>query len=82
MTQDEIFTCILEQVRDVEPDLEGQELGPQDSLRKLGLDSMQRVEILMLSMEVLEIEVPRDELNSPQNLGELAELFHRKRAAA
>ena len=80
MTQEEIFACILEQVRDVEPDLADRELGPTDSLRKLGLDSMQRVEILMLSMEALEIEVPRDELNSPQNLGELAALFHQKKA--
>lgn len=79
MTKDEILACILEQVREVEPDLADRQLGPTDSLRELGLDSMQRVEILTLSMEALSLDVPRTELNSPRNLGELAELFERKR---
>ncbi len=78
MTNDQIFQIILQAAREVEPDLDGREITQQDSLRALGLDSMQRVEIVLMAMESIEIDVPRGELNAPRNLGELTALFETK----
>lgn len=73
-----IFEILTEQIYDVEPDLEGQSLTPEDSMRDLGIDSMSRVEILMLTMEELDIQMPNTELAKARNLGDVVQLFSQK----
>jgi polyketide biosynthesis acyl carrier protein len=57
------------------PDLESRELSPQDSLRDLGANSIDRSEIIMMTLEALRLRVPLVDLAGARNMGELAALI-------
>ncbi|NEQ16370.1 MAG: acyl carrier protein, partial [Moorea sp. SIO3E2] len=46
--------------------------------KKLGIDSVNRAEIIMMVMEDLSLNIPRIELAGAKNIGELADLFAAK----
>jgi polyketide biosynthesis acyl carrier protein len=73
-----VLAVIVEQIRVVEPALEGQLIRAEDSMAEIGIDSMSRQEVLILSMEVLGLNLPMVQLFGPRNLGELADLLYAK----
>ena len=75
MDKDKILSLIRKHTREVAPELEDAPLEATDSLKTLGVDSVNRAEILMMVMEDLSLNVPRVELAGAQNIGELADLF-------
>ena len=72
MTQDEIFAIIIENTREVLPELEAHDFKTDDRLRDLGANSIDRSEIVMMTLETLELEIPLVELGGVENIGELA----------
>lgn len=78
ISKDEILTIVLRHVRNLLPDLDSVEIGPHDSLRDLGANSIDRADIIMDVMQTLSLSIPRVELLGPRNLGELVELIHGK----
>ncbi|MDJ1175530.1 acyl carrier protein [Roseofilum capinflatum] len=75
MDKDKILSLIRKYTREVAPELEDAPLEPTDSLKSLGVDSVNRAEILMMVMEDLDLNIPRVELAGAKNIGELADLF-------
>lgn len=75
MDKDKILSLIRKYTREVAPELEDAPLEPTDSLKSLGVDSVNRAEILMMVMEDLDLNIPRVELAGANNIGELADLF-------
>jgi len=75
MDKDKILSLIKKYTREVAPELEDAPLEPTDSLKSLGVDSVNRAEILMMVMEDLDLNIPRVELAGAKNIGELADLF-------
>ncbi|AFZ24145.1 polyketide synthase family protein [Cylindrospermum stagnale PCC 7417] len=73
-----IFQIIKKSIYEVEPKLEKAPLKTTDSLRKLGIDSVNRAEIMTMVMEELDLHIPLIELAGAQNIGELADLFATK----
>ncbi len=47
MDRDSILAVIVAQIRDVVPELEGRAIGGGDSMADLGLDSIERTEVVM-----------------------------------
>ncbi len=78
MDRNDVLAIIVEKIRIVEPALEGQAIGAEDSMAEIGVDSMSRQEVLILSMEALGLNLPMVQLFGPRNLGELADLLHVK----
>ncbi len=78
MDRNAVLAVIIEQIRVVEPVLAGQEIQAEDSMVQIGLDSMSRQEVLILSMEALGLNLSMVQLFGPRNLGELADLLHAK----
>jgi len=78
LERDAVLAIILQQIRTVVPELENQPMGPGDSMADLGVDSVSRQEVLILSMEALNLDLPMVQLFGPRNIGELAELLHGK----
>lgn len=76
MTYEEILKMLISMIKEVEPELESSSISEQDSLRDFGLDSMQRVEILMLTMSHLDVDVPRTALAKAECIGDLVKIFH------
>ena len=80
MDRDRILNLIVEQIRIVVPELSDVPMGASASMATLGLDSVSRQEVLLMSMEQLDLNLPLVQLFGPKNLGELAELLHSKLA--
>lgn len=76
MTQDEIFKIITQHVREVMPGLEDHEFEVDQALKDLGANSMDRSEIVMMSLESLQLNIPLVKLATVSNLGELARTLH------
>jgi len=78
MTSNDIFNIIAACAKEVLVDIDERVLTRSDSLVNLGADSMARAEILMATLERLQLNIPRVELFGPTNLGELADLLQLK----
>ena len=80
MTREQIFAVvranIVTIVEGVPPDAVSEDV----SMRDLGADSLQIVEVVSRSMKELRLKVPRTELSRASNLGDLLDLFERAAA--
>ena len=75
MDRDTILAVVIAQIRIVVPELQAEAIGAGDAMADLGLDSVSRQEVLILSMEQLGLNLPLVQLFGPKNLGELAQLL-------
>lgn len=78
MPNQDVFNRIVENTREVLPELEDHGFVPDDSLRDLGANSIDRAEIIMMTLESLSVSIPLIELADAKNIGELADLIHGK----
>ncbi|WP_160717028.1 acyl carrier protein [Chitinophaga solisilvae] len=78
MNVEEIFQVIVQHTREIIPELEEHAFRFNDQLKELGANSIDRAEIIALTMDSLSIQVPMLDLSGAQNMGELATLFHEK----
>lgn len=78
MTTQDIFEIIVGHTKEIIPDLESHAFLPSDSLRALGANSVDRADILMMTLETLELNIPLIELAKAENIGELAGIIHAK----
>jgi polyketide biosynthesis acyl carrier protein len=78
MSKEDIFELIVRYSREVIPELESHQFKPGDRLVDLGANSVDRVEITMLTMEALSLKIPPVELAGVKNIGELADVFYGK----
>lgn len=73
-----VFDLIVEHTREVIPELEDHRFEFSDSLRALGANSMDRAEIIMMTLESLSVCIPLAELAHAKSIGELTDLIHGK----
>jgi polyketide biosynthesis acyl carrier protein len=79
MTIEDIFAIIVGHTREVLPGLDDHSFQLSDSLRELGANSIDRSEIVMLTLESLSLKIPMIEVAKAENMGELAGLLHARR---
>lgn len=72
---DRVREVIYQHTREVLPGLESHDFKGSDSLRALGANSIDRSEIVMLTLETLGLNVPLIELAKAENLNELVGLI-------
>ncbi|KAF1007420.1 MAG: Polyketide biosynthesis acyl-carrier-protein AcpK [Luteibacter sp.] len=80
MNKDDILELIIKHAREVLPSLDDRALAGTDSLRDLGANSMDRSEIVMMTLETLDIDMPLAETIKASNMGELAALLADRKA--
>jgi len=73
-----VLTTILQQIRIVEPAMLEQDIRAEDSMVDIGIDSVSRQDVLILTMEALGLDLPMVQLFGPRNIGELADLLYAK----
>ncbi|MFS0873154.1 acyl carrier protein [Paenibacillus xylanilyticus] len=78
MTKQEIFEVVVRNTCEVLPELEGHTFQPTDQLANLGANSVDRAEIVMMTIEELDLKIPRVELSTAKNIGELVEVLYGK----
>lgn len=77
MNREEIFNVIKKNVKEILENVKDEEITEEQTLKNLGADSLEIVEIVSRSMKQLKIKVSRTELASLKNLGELVSLFEK-----
>jgi polyketide biosynthesis acyl carrier protein len=78
MTQLDILGLIARHAGEVLPRLQNHAFLPTDSLKDLGANSVDRSEIIMMTLESLAVRIPLVEMAKARNIGELADIIHAK----
>lgn len=76
MSKEEIFKVITESTVEIIPELEGTDFKMTDRLADLGCNSIDRADIVSLTLESLDLRIPRVVLGKANNMGELAEVIY------
>jgi acyl carrier protein len=87
MTRNEVLATVKKHIVDVAEDLTEDGINPAMSMKELGINSLDIVEVVSCSMRELKVKVPRSELSKLTNIDGLVDLLHRsviekERAAA
>ncbi len=86
MTREEVLNVVKTHIVDTLEDIEPEEIDPSKSMKDLGANSLDIVEIVSLSMRELKVKVPRSELSKLENVDQLVDLLttvlQEKQAAA
>ena len=80
MTKLEVITLIKKKLIEIIPEFEEEEIDVTESLVDIGANSIDRGELIMLTLEALELEVSRIEFVGAQTIDELADLMLHHRA--
>ena len=76
MTKDQIFAVVKKHIVDTLDDIDEAVIDPVKSMKEIGANSLDIVEIVSSSMRELKVKVPRSELAKLQNIQELVDLLH------
>ena len=78
MTKDEILDVLKTNLYEILPELEDEEFSLDEKMVDLGLNSIDRGELITLTLESLESDLSRIEFVKAQSIEELAEVFMEK----
>ncbi len=76
------FDAIRKAIYDVLPQWIGKAIDPAASLEHMGANSVERADIVLMTLEQLRLDIPLVEVFGPRNVGELARLLDSKLHAA
>ncbi len=86
ITREKVTEVVKRHLVDTIEELEGQEIDTSRSMKDLGANSLDIVEVVSCSMRELRVKVPRSELNKLENMDALIDLLlkvaEEKQAAA
>ena len=77
ITREKVLETVKEHLVDTIEELEGVEIDPARSMKDLGANSLDIVEVVSCSMRDLKIKVPRSELNKLENMNQLVDLLYK-----
>ncbi|MCY0992366.1 phosphopantetheine-binding protein [Nannocystis sp. ILAH1] len=85
-TRDDVLAVVKRHLVDTVEGIDAAQVDPAKSMKDLGANSLDIVEVVSCSMRELKVKVPRAELNKLTNIDELVDLLHKtvqeKQAAA
>lgn len=76
-TREDILAVVKKHILDISEDLTEEQIDPVQSMRDLGINSLDIVEVVSCSMRELKVKVPRSELSKLTNIDGLVELLYR-----
>jgi acyl carrier protein len=76
LTREKVLEVVKRNMVDTVEALEGVEIDPSRSMKDLGANSLDIVEVVSCSMRELKVKVPRSELNKLTNINELVEMLY------
>ena len=81
MTRNDVWQALKMSFLEVFPEYTNKEICPQDSLQDLGANSVDRAEILMLTIARLKLQIPLIALASAQNMQGIVDILCNQMAA-
>jgi acyl carrier protein len=82
MNREYVITVVKKHLIDVVGDLEDNQIDPAKSMKELGANSLDIVEVVSCAMRELKVKVPRSELSKLTNLDGLVDLLFTTASAA
>lgn len=82
MTKEQVFAVVRKHLLQTVDGLAPSDVDLASSMKDLGANSLDIVEVVSLSMRELKVKVPRSELSKLTNLGGLVDLLHSVKTAA
>ena len=76
ITREEVLEVVKGHLVDTIEELEGVEIDPSKSMKDLGANSLDIVEVVSCSMRELKVKVPRSELNKLTDINALVDMLH------
>ena len=76
--KDKIIELILNNLTEIIPELDGKAISLDERLVNMGANSVDRGELITLTLEKLNLNIPRIELVGAQTINELADLIMEK----
>ncbi|MBQ4813834.1 acyl carrier protein [Pseudoalteromonas luteoviolacea] len=80
MEQQQIFEIIVNNTKELLPELESHNFSQSDSLRDLGANSVDRSELIMMTLEEMDANIPMAQMAKANNIGELAQIMFEQQA--
>lgn len=77
MTRDQIMAVVTKHLTEAVDGLTPDKIDPSRSMRELGANSLDIVEVVSSSMRELKIKIPRSELAKLSNMDQLVDLLHK-----
>jgi len=75
ITREKVLEVVKENLIDTLEDIEESQIDPAKSMKDLGANSLDIVEVVSSSMRQLKVKVPRSELSKLTNMNELVDLL-------
>lgn len=82
MDKKSIFDVIVKHTREVLPGLDDREIRMDDSLAALGANSIDRADIIMMTLELLALDISLVEMAPAKCIGDLADIMLRRMPGA
>ena len=76
MTRADVLAVVTKHILDVSEELTPAAIAPAVSMKDLGINSLDIVEVVSASMRELKVKVPRSELSKLTNIDGLVDLLH------
>src|SRR5688572_15376094 len=80
MNRSEMLNVVKANILKIVEDVDESQISEDVSMRDLGADSLQIVEVVSRSMKELRLKVPRTDLSKARNLKQLLDLFEKAAA--
>lgn len=74
-----VFDVVKKSILEILPDIEANDIIIEESLKNLGANSIDRMDIVINSMEALEIKVPLVEFGNAKNIQGLVDVLYEKK---
>lgn len=81
MTKDDIFLQLKNIIIEILPDILPEQIKIEESLRNLGANSIDRMDIVIKAMEDLKIKIPLVEFGMVNNLQGLVDLLYSRKVS-
>ncbi|MDQ0059008.1 acyl carrier protein [Paenibacillus harenae] len=82
MTEEKVFEIVKESIGEILFDLDLSLVQPQHSLKELGANSIDRMEITVRAMEMLSLKIPLVEFGKVSNIQGLVDILLTQKKAA
>ena len=78
MEKEEIISIMRSFIVQLVPSMESVEIAPSHSLKEIGLDSIERMEIINSTMEEIGVAIVPKEFIKARNIGDISEIMQNK----
>lgn len=75
MTRQEVFEVIKRSIEEIVPDINSENLTMEDSLKEIGVNSVDRMDIIVTTLEELDLHKKMVQFGGLKNIGEIVDVI-------